>query len=196
MGTFDVTLPDTQPIVFPPLCVVCEKENPDGLIKLSFLGAKSEPVLQMAADRAVGFDVDPKYYGGNTLNKIDGIPACKGCSSRLKRYHWGLQFGYYTAWIPGLVPIVAFPHVSTIITVPWMILCAVSPGVYTLLRPPSFGASFFQGKANFEFKSQKVAEAFMHLNVEAIEKGKAEAEKVKLEKAAMEQSKSEETAPQ
>ncbi|BCM91250.1 hypothetical protein IAD21_03116 [Abditibacteriota bacterium] len=187
MGTYDVALPETQPIVFPPLCVVCEKENPDKVIKLSFLGTKSEPVLQMVVEGA-----DPRYYGGNILSKIDGIPVCKSCSAGLKRYHFLLKFGYYTAWIPGLVPI--FLGAPQIFSVPFMIVCACSPGIYTLMRPPSFGASFIAGVANFEFKSRKVAEEFMRLNSEGIEKvkaDKAEEERLKEEKLAAERAKAE-----
>ncbi len=213
MNTFDVTLPDSQPIVFPPLCVVCEKENPDGHIKLSFLGAKAEPLLQMAVDNVI-YDgtMDGRYYGGNTLNKIDGIPACKGCSASLKRYHFFLKCGYYTGWLPGMGLI--FLHVPIFISMVVVVGGAMSAGIYTMVRPPSFGATFYGGVASFEFKSRKVAEAFMHLNYEGIEKVKAakaeeerlkaeaaEAEKVKAEAAKAEAAKAEaaksqETAPQ
>jgi len=165
MGTFDITLPTTKAVVFPSRCVVCEKQNPDGFIKLSFLGIKTTPLLAMAVDEAVYGDVDPKYYGSNTTNKIEGIPACKGCVSGLKWYHRLLKFGYYTAWIPGMIPILlSFP---LIVSMPFMILCAISPGVFTLMFPPSFGASFWDDKANFEFKSQTVAKEFLELNSDA-----------------------------
>jgi hypothetical protein len=108
MATFDVTLYSTKPLIFPPRCVVCEAKNPDGLIRLSILGAKTPSYLKMAVDKALDLDADPKYYGSNTLNKIEGIPACKGCESGLKRYHRLLKFAYYTAWIPGLMPLVFF----------------------------------------------------------------------------------------
>ncbi len=48
MATFDVTLPITKPVVFPSRCVVCEKANPDGTIKLSILGASSSSTMDMA----------------------------------------------------------------------------------------------------------------------------------------------------
>jgi hypothetical protein len=165
MGTFDVTLPTNKAVVFPPRCVVCEAKNPDGMIKLSFLGIKTTPLLAMATDEALDLNVDPKYYGSNTSNEIKGIPACKSCVSGLKWYHWLLKFAYYTAWIPGLILIVL--GVPTIISVPFLILCAIAPGVFTLVFPPSFGASFWDNKANFEFKSQTVAEEFLRLNGEA-----------------------------
>ena len=172
MGTYDVTLPDAQKVVFPPLCVVCERKEPEDFIELSFLGATTTPVLLMATDSALGFDVDPKYYGSNTTNTLRGIPACRSCVSRLKWYHRLLKFGYYTAWIPGIVPLV-FLHVSTLISIPFLIACAIAPGILTLVFPPSFGATFFNGKANFEFKSPVVADAFMRLNAGSHAKGEA-----------------------
>lgn len=165
MGTFDVTLPVTKAVVFPPRCVVCEKPNPDGLIKLSFLGIKTAPLLTMAVDEAIYDSVDPKYYGSNTSNKIEGIPACKSCASSLKWYHRLLKFGYYTGWIPGLILLLL--GLPTWVSVPAVILGAISPGVLTLIFPPSFGASFWDNKANFEFKSEKTAMEFLRLNSEA-----------------------------
>ncbi len=105
MATFDVTLPNAQHVVFPNRCVVCEKPNPDGLIKLSFIGIKTGSAIDKAIDGAVYHDFGAKRYGSNTSNKIDGIPACNGCASGLKWYHRLLKFAYYTAWIPGIIPI-------------------------------------------------------------------------------------------
>jgi len=174
MGTFDITLPTNKAVVFPPRCVVCEAKNPDGVIKLSFLGIKTGSVLEMATDYSLDMMTDMKYYGSNTTSKIDGIPACKGCSSSLKLYHRLLKFAYYTAWIPGLILILL--GLPIIISMPFLILCAISPGIFTLMFPPSFGASFWDNKANFEFKSQTVAEEFLRLNGEANLKSKNKTE--------------------
>lgn len=170
MGTFDVVLPAAQAAIFPARCVVCEKPNPDGVVKLSFLGIKTTPLVTMAVDKAVYGDVDPKYYGSNTSNKIEGIPACKGCASSLKWYHRRLKFGYYTGWLPGVGLI--FLGLPTWISVAVVVLGACSPGILTLMFPPSFGASFIDDKANFEFKSKLVAEEFLQLNSEAELKSK------------------------
>jgi hypothetical protein len=172
MATFDITLPINKTVVFPPRCVVCEAKNPDGLIKLSFLGIKTTPVMAMAVDYSLDMMADMKYYGMNSSNQIAGIPACKGCAAGLKWYHRLLKFAYYTAWIPGLVPLVVF-RAPTIISVPFLILCALAPGIFTLMFPPSFGASFWDNKANFEFKSKTVAEEFLRLNSDATLKADA-----------------------
>ena len=170
MGTFDITLPVNKAVVFPPRCVVCEKKNPDGIIKLSFLGIKTAPLLTMAVDKMFYDDVDPKYYGSNTSHKIKGIPACKGCVSGLQWYHRLLKFGYYTGWIPGLILLLL--GVPTFVSVTVVVLGAISPGVLTLIFPPSFGASFWDDKANFEFKSETTANEFLQLNAEATLKSK------------------------
>jgi hypothetical protein len=170
MGTFDVTLPTTKAVIFPPRCVVCEAKNPDGMIKLSFLGIKTTPLLAMATDQALDLAIDPKYYGSNTSNKIEGIPACKGCAAGLKWYHRLLKFAYYTAWIPAM-PLFFLP-IPQFITITFLIVCAISPGIFTLIYPPSFGASFWDNQANFEFKSQIVAEEFLKLNGDAKLKSK------------------------
>lgn len=158
MKTFDITLPLNKAVVFPPRCVVCEKKNPDGVIKLSFLGVKTTPLLAMAVDEMIDDDAAGRYYGGNTSNKIEGIPACRGCVSGLKWYHRLLKFGYYTGWIPGLILLLL--GVPTFVSVAAVIAGAISPGILTLIFPPSFGASFWDDKANFEFRSNAVAAEF------------------------------------
>lgn len=162
MATFDITLPINKTVVFPPRCVVCEKTNPDGAIKISILGANSSSALDLAIQSGVFDNIDQKIGASNTLNKIDGIPACKSCASGLKWYHRLLKFAYYTAWIPGIIPLVL--GVSKFISIPFLIVCVIAPGIFTLLFPPSFGASFWDDKANFEFKSQTTAEEFLQLN--------------------------------
>ncbi|RYX80258.1 hypothetical protein EON83_29400 [bacterium] len=163
MGTFDVTLPEKQRVIFPALCVVCEKENPDGNVELSFLGVKSAPTITVVVDQMISpGTVDSKHYGGNSTTRINGVPVCKGCEAGLKRYHKRLKIGYYTAWIPG--GILFFAGVPVAISIPFLLLCAASPGILTLIFPPSFGASFYSNKANFEFKSRKVADEFRLLN--------------------------------
>ncbi len=165
MNTFDVILPRKKRIVFPARCVVCEAKTPDGMISLSFLGSTTPSFSTIAVDLALD-KYDPKYYSSNTTHEIAGIPACKGCASGLKWYHRLLKFAYYTAWIPGLIPLL-FLNLSMIISIPFLIFCAISPGLFTLIFPPSFGATFVDDKATFEFKSKTVADEFLKSNSEA-----------------------------
>ncbi|MBS1793314.1 MAG: hypothetical protein JSS81_05640 [Acidobacteria bacterium] len=172
MRTYDVALPIKKPVVFPALCVVCEAKNPDDAIDLSILGADSPSYLTMAVDTALALDVDPKYYGTNTINRIAGVPACRKCASGLKWYHRRLKFGYYTAWIPGLLAVLLLPG-PIVLKVVLMIACVIAPGILTLVFPPSFGATFFNGTANFEFRSKTVADEFLRLNSDAVPKADA-----------------------
>ena len=62
------------------------------------------------------------------------------------------------------------------VSMPVIILGAISAGVLTLIFPPSFGASFWDDKANFEFKSETTANEFLQLNSEATLKSKDKTE--------------------
>jgi hypothetical protein len=172
MGTFDVTLPISKPVVFPARCVVCEAPDPNGVIRLSILGASAPSYLEMVVDNAVYGGVDPKYYGSNTNNRIDGIPSCTGCSSGLKWYHRALKFAMYTAWIPGLIVMVATP-IPIFIKIAILIGIIIAPPILSMIYPPAFGATFFNDKANFEFKSHTIAQEFLRLNSDATLSSKA-----------------------
>ena len=144
MGTFDVTLPVSQPPVFPPRCVVCEAENPNELVDLSFLGGN---------------------LWGNTTNKVNGVPACKGCASGLRRYHRWLKVSYYILPLVGVI--LAFVlKVPIFVRILIAIGFAVGPGILSLIFPPSFGLTLTGGAANFEFKSKVVADEFAERNSE------------------------------
>lgn len=162
MATYDVTIPVTKTVIFPARCVICEKENPGGEINLSFLGSKTAPLLMVAGETVLDTN-QASGYNTNTSNKIQGIPACRACAGGLKWYHRLLKFAYYTAWIPGIMPLL-FLHTPQIVNIPFLILCVISPGVFTLMFPPAFGASFINDQANFEFKSKIVADEFRQLN--------------------------------
>ncbi len=165
MRTFDVTLPGKKRIIFPPRCVVCEAGNPNGKLSLSFLGATTPSFSTIAVDAALD-SYEPKYYSSNTTSRINDIPACRACAFGLKWYHRLLKFAYYTAWIPGLIPLL-FLDISLFISIPFLILCAISPGLFALIFPSSFGATFMDNNATFEFKSKTVADEFLQLNSEA-----------------------------
>jgi hypothetical protein len=176
MGSFDVAVPAGRKIIFPPTCVVCQKRDPDSTLKLSFLGVgsggSSDSLTEIAVDSALGID---SYYGGssNTLTKVDGIPACKGCVFGLKWYHRLLKFAMYTAWIPGVI-LIMLQKTPLWFNIMFILVCVVTPPILSMLYPPAFGASFYGGVANFEFKSEAVAREFMRINgIEAVDEKKA-----------------------
>ena len=159
MATHDVVLPSNKKVVFPSICVVCEKPHPDSHLELSLLGAKTEPILL----QATGLALEGNTYGTNTNNEIKGIPACRGCLSGLKWYHRRLKFATYTAWLPGLLLMLALP-LPTWLGVIILLAFVVAPPILSIIFPPAFGATFLNDKATFEFKSEKVANEFRQLN--------------------------------
>ncbi len=149
MATFDVTLPDSQPPVFPPRCVVCEAKNPDAQLQLSFLGSNT---------------------WGNTLNKVKGIPVCKGCAGGLRRRHRYQMAGYLVLFgTCGILAAVA-AHLLDVslfaMLVVFICIAAVPAILITMIFPQPFDAVFAGDAATFEFKSKIVADEFMELNSE------------------------------
>jgi hypothetical protein len=155
-ATFDVTLPASQPIVFPPRCVVCEAKNPDERIQLSFLGSNT-------------WGNTLYKVRGNTLNKVKGIPVCKGCAGGLRWHHRFQMTATYVFCIAvGLLAALSaiLLDVSLFVMMPAIVGFVALPVIITLIFPPSFDATFKDGIANFEFKSKTVADEFMELNSE------------------------------
>ena len=139
--------------------MVCEKPNPNGEISLSILGANTQSLAVEVTDLAfMG-----RAYGTNTSHKVKSIPACKSCASSLKWYHRILKFATYTAWIPGIILLLILPG-PTFLKAIILIACVIAPPVLSMIFPPAFGATFLNGKANFEFKSKKIADEFRRLN--------------------------------
>ena len=159
MGTFDISLPTNQKIVFPPTCVVCEKPNPDGAISLSILGANTQSLVVEVTDIALM----GRTYGTNSSNEIKGIPACNRCQSGLKWYHRIYKFFQYTGWIPAIL-LLFFVTTNMVLVIPVLLFGVLAPPILSMIFPPAFGATFLNSNANFEFKSQKIADEFKRLN--------------------------------
>ena len=159
MGTYDVSLPADKKLVFPPTCVVCEKPNPDGEISLSILGANTQSLIVEVTDIALL----GRTYGTNSSNAINGIPACKSCQSSLTWYHRIYKFFQYTGWIPAIL-LLFLVTTKMYIVIPVLLFGVIAPPILSMIFPPAFGATFLNNKANFEFKSQKIADEFKRLN--------------------------------
>lgn len=159
MGTYDVALPAGKKAVFPRLCVVCEKPNPDGVIALSIIGAQTDSFALEVAELAL----DGTTYGSNTSNEIKGIPACARCAGGLKWYHRLYKVALYTAWLPGLLLVIVLPG-PTFLKVLLFLGFVIAPPILSIVFPPAFGATFLNDKATFEFTSQKIADEFKRLN--------------------------------
>ena len=159
MGTFDISLPIDQKIIFPPTCVVCEKPNPDGEISLSILGANTQSIALEVA----GLAVAGRTYNLNTSNAINGIPACHRCQSGLKWYHRIYKFFQYTGWLPAIL-LLFLVTTKMYLVIPVLLFGVIAPPILSMIFPTAFGATFLNGKANFEFKSNKNATEFKRHN--------------------------------
>ena len=160
MGTFDVSLPIKKKIIFPSMCVVCEKPNPDGAISLSILGSNSEPLAFEITDL---FTDSSGAASSNTTKEIKGIPACKGCEGSLKWYHRIYKFFQYTGWLPAVL-VLFLVTTNMFVVIPLLLFGIIAPPVLSMIFPPAFGGTFLNKNANFEFKSEKIANEFKRLN--------------------------------
>lgn len=156
MATFDVVLPAKKQIVFPPICVGCESEDPGGSTSLTIIGVKARPMLEMALDSGSAAST-------NSYHEIRNIPICATCAPGLKWYHHKFKFATYTAWIPGLF-LMIIQITPTWLNIILLLAGIIAAPILSMIFPPPFGATFVNGDATYEFKRQTVAEAFQRLN--------------------------------
>jgi len=167
MGTHDILIAANMRPRFPSICVVCEKNDPNSTMELSILGADTGSLAENAADLAIGSTVSGAA-GGNTSTRIEGIPVCSGCESRLKWYHRLLKLATYTIWLPALGIMLVMPGPMWIRVIIFLGF-VVAPPILSMIFPPAFGATIINGNANFEFKSKRLALEFAHLNGVVVE---------------------------
>lgn len=156
MATFDVVLPTKRRVVFPPLCVGCEAEDPEGATSLTVVGARTKPMGEMVlmSGRAAGY---------NSYHEIRDIPICATCAPKLKWYHRKLKLATYTAWIPGLL-LMIMQVTPTSLNIVALLAGIIAPPVLSMIFPPPFGASFVNDDATYEFRRKSVADAFQGMN--------------------------------
>ena len=162
MGTYDISIPVRKTPVFPSICVVCEKADPLSTMELSILGADTGSVAENAADLVLDTPVG-SAAGNNTTTRITGIPVCNGCESRLKWYHRLFKFATYTIWLPALALMLLMPGPMWLRVIIFLLII-IAPPILSMVFPPAFGATIINGKANFEFKSERIATEFGKLN--------------------------------
>jgi hypothetical protein len=165
MGTYDITLRPRAVPVFPPICVVCAKQDPGTTMQISILGSNATSAAENAVDIALEVGVGSPA-SRNTRTNIKGIPVCPGCEGRLKWYHRVFKIVTYTAWIPGLLLMLIVPG-PTWVKIAIFILVIVAPPILSMIFPPPFGATIVGGKVNFEFRSEPLADEFRRLNEHA-----------------------------
>lgn len=156
--THDIVIPLEKKIVFPALCVVCEKENPDSEVELSFLESQFS-----ASEAASTVLTGSTYHVEPSVHDYHNIPACKACAGRLRSHHLRLKIINYTLWTLSVVLAIFLP-VSLLWKAVVFLFFLILPVIIGLIYPPAIDASISKEIATFQFTSQKFAEEFRSLN--------------------------------
>lgn len=162
MGSFDIVMPTSRKPAFPPICVVCEKQDPNSTMDLSILGANIGSLTESVVDATLDVDAG-SAASSNTTTHITGIPVCSGCESRLKWYHRLLKFATYTIWLPALGLMLFMPGPMWIRIIIFIAII-IAPPILSMIFPPAFGATIINGTMNFEFGSERIARKFAEFN--------------------------------
>lgn len=144
------------------MCVACEKPEPGHSMEISVLGANTGSLTENVVDGLLDTSVGSPA-SGNFTTHIKGIPVCKGCESKLKWYHRVLKLATYTIWLPALGIMLLMPG-PMFIRVVIFIAIIIAPPILSMIFPPAFGATIVNGNANYEFRSEKIAQEFLKLN--------------------------------
>lgn len=173
MATHDIQLPFKTRPKFPARCVCCEQEHPQGVAKVSIVGAASSPsISEMALDAAVG---SSSRAGSNRRVTVQ-VPACPECAKSLERRHVWKTVALYGGVLVGLVLCVlgvAALH-SIWLGVAGLLAGIVGPVVWELLDPPAFTITPSGGSITYEFRSARYASEFAELNLPVQEKSQQE----------------------
>jgi len=156
--THDITIPLNQKIIFPAICVVCGKENPDSEVELSFIESKFSTF-----EAASSILTQSTYHVDSPSHIVKGVPACKKCADRLKSHHRWLKMFSYASWTLGTVLAIFLP-VEIWIKIIIFVLFLILPGFISVLFPPAFNVTISKELLTFEFTSKKFAGEFEKLN--------------------------------
>jgi len=157
--THDISLPIQQKIIFPAICVVCEKPNPDSEVELSFLESKFS-TFEAASSVLTG----STYHVHNPSHIFKGVPACKECAEKLKSHHRWLKVISYVSWILGTA-LAIFLLISVLLKVVTFIIFLILPGIISVVFPPAFDVTISKNLVTFQFTSQKFADEFRKINI-------------------------------
>jgi hypothetical protein len=163
MATHDIQLPFKTRPKFPARCVCCEQEHPQGVAKVSVVGATSSPSFsEMALDAAVG---SSSRAGSNRRVTVQ-VPACPECVKSLERRHVWKTVALYAGVLVGLALCllgVAALH-SVWLGVTGLLAGIVGPVIWELRDPPAFTITPSGGSITYEFRSARYASEFAELN--------------------------------
>lgn len=162
MATHDVTLPGSTRALFPPRCVVCEREHPGHETEVTVTGADPGPVLTDAALQAMG----QQALQGTNLRFTVRVPACPGCARGLRWRHFLKAAALYGGALGGVVWLVLaiMWWDSKVLGILGLIVGIAEPVLWELFRPPPFTTTPAHGKVTYEFRSERCAREFADLN--------------------------------
>lgn len=158
--THDIELPLNKKILFPAICVVCERTNPDGQVELSFLEARFS-----AAEAASTALTGSSYHVEQPSHTYGGIPVCVECGRRLKAHHTSLKVMSYVSWVLSVALAFVLP-----VSLGWKIAVFVFfltlPGIVSVAYPPALNVTISKGIATFSFTSRKAADEFKSAKID------------------------------
>lgn len=156
--TSDVQLPFAKQILFPAICVVCQKQHPDGVAKL-YIHKGKFAVSEAASTLLTG----SAYTTQNDLIVFDNIPACNTCAKLLHTQHRRLKSITYISWLLSVVFIFALPG-----TIGWKIAVFIFffllPVIIAVVMPPALDITFSTHSVTLHFALSDVAKAFALAN--------------------------------
>jgi hypothetical protein len=163
--SYDIALPTHQKPLFSNRCVVCECENPNAIAEITVLVSAQQQGL---AEDAIDLALDTQISSGNRNISIQ-VPACLGCKSGLKQWHfWRLIAQYIGPLLGVALFILALYKGVTILGVIALIVGILAPVIYEMFKPPAFNASGNGSKLIYEFRSSTCAQEFKQLNLKTL----------------------------
>ncbi|GAB4150215.1 MAG: hypothetical protein Fur0021_12390 [Candidatus Promineifilaceae bacterium] len=156
--THDITIPKDQKIIFPAVCVVCGRENPDDKTDISFMEAKLPSMIEVASTL-----LGSAYSVGDATQVFAGLPACATCARRLKNHHRGLKIFSYVSWSLSVILAFALP-----VSIGWkaavFLVFLILPAIVSIAYPPAFDATITNSKTTLHFTAKKAADAVRQAN--------------------------------
>lgn len=157
--TRDIPIPPNAKIIFPALCIVCGKDNPDSVTDLLLTDSK----IPSAVDVTFMLFAGSAYDEGSAARPLNGLPACRECARRLQTRHRWQKIFNYVSWSLSLILAIALP-VSLWWKAAVFVAFLVLPALVSVALPPAFDATILNGKATFHFTSEKFADEFIRVN--------------------------------
>lgn len=158
--THDIELPLGKRITFPPICVVCEKRDPESHVELSFLEARFS-ATEAASTALTG----STYHVEQLSHTYGGIPVCVECGRRLKAHHTSLKVMSYVSWVLSVILAFALP-VSLGWKIAVFVFFLILPSIVSVAYPPALNVTISKGIATFSFTSRKVADEFKSAKID------------------------------